>query len=60
MKTKYLITIIKQNSKGVEKIIDNGLFETRLEANNFIDKHQSELKPYKTIKNKVYHTTEAI
>lgn len=59
MKTKYLITIFKQNSKGVDKIIDNGLFENRLDAENFIDKHKSELKPYKTVKNKVYHTMSA-
>jgi len=59
MKTKYLITIIKQNSKGVDKIIDNGLFENRVDAENFIDKHKSELEPYKTVKNKVYHTMSA-
>ena len=60
MKTKYLITIIKQNSKGIDKIIDNKICVNRLEANDFIDKHKAELKPYKTVKEKVYYTNEAI
>lgn len=56
---KYRVEIIKQDSRGKDKIIDNGLFNTRQEANDFINKYKPEPRPYKTEPSKNYYTLDA-
>jgi hypothetical protein len=59
-KAKFKISIIKKNNKGIEKIHDIQVFESRDEAVAYIDAHNAEVLPYKPIKQKVYYTMEGI
>lgn len=51
----YKVKIIHLDSRGKEKIIDLKLLETRSEVNEFINKHNAEIKPYKMNKGKKYY-----
>lgn len=59
MKTKYHISIIQQDSRGQDKIIDNAIFENRSDAYEFINKYKAEPLPYKTEKEILYYNMRA-
>lgn len=52
---RFRITILKG-----EQIIECKIFDKRDEATQFIEEFKAEPKPYKPIKNKVYHTMEGL
>ena len=51
MNTKYKVTITQLDSKGIEKIIDSIIVETRKEADDFIKKSKAIPKEYKPTEN---------
>jgi hypothetical protein len=47
MKIQYKVTITQLDSKGIEKIIDSTIVETRKEAEDFIKKNNAIPREYK-------------
>lgn len=58
-KIKYHISIIQQDSRGQDKIIDNAIFENRSDADEFINKYNAEPLPYRTEKEILYYKMRA-
>ena len=57
---RYKITVYKLDSKGKERIVDCQVFNNRTDADNFLDKHPSEIKPYKIQDKNSYHILEGL
>ena len=51
----FKVKIIKQNSKQENQIIDNKSFETRKDADDFINQNNAEVLVFKTQPNKIYY-----
>jgi len=54
--TKLRITIYETDSKNRERIIDIKDFDTRLEAQVYLDNLKAEPRPYKPIKGQITYT----